>query len=108
MSNFTKFSRTTAALAVAVALSSPFSGAFAAGSAHAPSDAEIAGAVQAQFAADGALRADHLTVRAADGVVYLSGQVDTGIEQDVAKKLAAQAQGVVRVVDGTDVANSGS
>ena len=107
MFSFVKFTNAAAALTVAVALSAPLSGAFAAGTASAPSDAEITGAVRAQLAKDSAVSADHLHVRTVDGVVYLEGAVDNSLEQDAAEKLAAQSAGVIRVVDETNVASSG-
>ena len=41
---------------------------------------------------------DHFRVRTLDGVVYLSGQVMTPLQQSEAEDLARQAAGVKRVV----------
>jgi len=64
-----------------------------------PGDARITAEVQARFDQHPALMPPNLlNVRALDGVVYLTGLVDTDLERQLAESVAHEA-GVARVVN---------
>jgi osmotically-inducible protein OsmY len=65
-----------------------------------PGDAQITTAVQGLLNQDAAMRAPNLIyVQTLDQVVYLSGQVATDLQREIAESTALQAPGVRRVVD---------
>ena len=73
-----------------------------------PGDAEITAAVHARLAAHPVLRApNQVYVQTLAGVVYLSGQVATDLQRDIAATAAAEAPGVQRVVDSIALTYSG-
>jgi len=65
-----------------------------------PGDAQVTAAVQALFHAHTELGPpNQLYVQTLDGVVYLSGQLATGLQREIAVALARQAPGERGVVD---------
>ena len=65
-----------------------------------PSDAHITAQVKAQFDQHTVLKPPNLLyVETLNGVVYLSGQVATGLQRDTAVQVAQQVPHVTRVVD---------
>jgi|ERR1700678_208875 osmotically-inducible protein OsmY len=65
-----------------------------------PGDAQISSQVRALLDQHPALGPpNQIYVRTLDGVVYLSGQVATGLQRDTAAQVARQASGVRRVAD---------
>lgn len=68
------------------------------GSHGCPGDAEITARVQALFARHADLGPPNLIqVETRDRVVYLTGQVATGLQKEIAASIARQAPGVARV-----------
>jgi len=65
----------------------------------APDDATVAGFVQAKYFLDPAIKARHIEVQAAHGVITLKGQVASESERAQALLLARSAPGVTRVED---------
>jgi osmotically-inducible protein OsmY len=66
-----------------------------------PGDAAITAQVQAVLRQHPALGPPNIIyVRTVDGTVYLSGQVATGLQRDVAESLARNVPDARRVVDG--------
>jgi len=71
-------------------------------------DARIAAEVQALFNEHPALLAPNaIGIQTLDHVVYLSGLVDTGLEQSLAEEVALEAPGVVRVVNSIAIRGNG-
>jgi osmotically-inducible protein OsmY len=69
-------------------------------------DATITADVQARFADYPVLQPpNNVRVRTVDGVVYLSGVVDTEFERRLAESVAAQAAGSPRIVNTISVNN---
>jgi osmotically-inducible protein OsmY len=69
-----------------------------------PSDQKITSKVQARLNQDTSLGApDSITVQTINGIVYLNGQVDVGLEKRTAEAEAKQVPGVVQVVNNIDV-----
>ena len=66
-------------------------------------DSDTTARVQAAFAADKALYARHITVRADTGVVTLGGYAWTPEELLAAKQDAEQVSGVIKVVNRIEV-----
>jgi osmotically-inducible protein OsmY len=65
-----------------------------------PGDAEITAKVQALFAQHADLGPPNLIqVETRDRVVYLTGQVSTGLQKEIAGSIARQAPGATRVVN---------
>ncbi len=65
-----------------------------------PEDQRITAAIKALLAGHPELSAPNTVyVQTFDGVVYLSGQVATGLQRSTAEELAHQPEGVRRVVD---------
>ena len=65
-----------------------------------PGDAEITAAVRARLDQHTELLApNRVYVKTLDGVVYLSGEVVTDVEQATAETIARETPGVTRVVD---------
>src|SRR5580698_2878093 len=65
-----------------------------------PGDAELNASVTALLAQHRALAApNQVYARTLDRVVYLTGQVATGLQRDTAESLVRGAPGVLRVVD---------
>jgi osmotically-inducible protein OsmY len=72
--------------------------------ARCPDDARINAAVKAEIFTHPALRPpDDIGVQTIDGVVYLSGLVDTDQEKDIAEAAARGVAGVSRVVNSIGV-----
>jgi len=70
------------------------------GSHGCPEDQRITAEIKALIAVHPELLAPNMVyVRTLDGVVYLSGQVATGLQRSTAEELAHEPQGVRRVVD---------
>jgi BON domain-containing protein len=69
----------------------------------APSDAELAGAVQSRFSQDSGLASKSLNVQAANGRVTLSGSVENEMQRDAAARQAAAVPGVKDVVNNLQV-----
>jgi osmotically-inducible protein OsmY len=68
------------------------------GSQGCPGDAEITAEVKALFAKHADLGPPNLIqVQTRDGVVYLTGQVATGLQKDIAGSIARSASGAKRV-----------
>ena len=64
-----------------------------------PGDQQITAAIKALYAEHPELSPPNiLYVQTLDGVVYLSGQVSTGLQRTIAEELAHQPEGVRRVV----------
>jgi osmotically-inducible protein OsmY len=64
------------------------------------SDAKITTNVQALFDRHPELGSPHsITVQTRAGVVYLYGEVSSGLEREEAESLAEESRGVARVVD---------
>ncbi len=70
-------------------------------------DQRITGAVQSRIDRYSALRGDHLQIETRDRVVYLRGLVDTAREHDLVEELAAQTEGVLKVVNMTAMISRG-
>ena len=71
-----------------------------------PGDREMAAQVQARFDRHAALSPPNLiSIRAVDRVVYLNGWVNTDFERQMAESVAAEAPGVVRVVNSIGLNN---
>jgi hyperosmotically inducible periplasmic protein len=68
-------------------------------------DAAITRNVTARFANYPALAADSVRIQTLHQVVYLTGMVDTDVERLLAVSLAAEVEGVKRVVDSVSVNN---
>lgn len=68
-------------------------------------DQQVVDAVKKAIGRNADLRADLLRVRAADGIVYIGGQADTGLEQADIDQIVARLPGVKKVVDETSVLN---
>ena len=69
-------------------------------------DASITASVKAKLAADADVAAHNIDVDTLDGVVTLSGIVDSWEERTEAARLAAAAEHVVRVVNNLQVKSS--
>lgn len=73
-----------------------------------PGDAELQARVTALLAQHRALASpNQVTVRSLDRVVYLSGQVATGLQRDTAESIVREAPGVRRVVDNIGISYEG-
>lgn len=71
-------------------------------------DAKITADVQSRLKEYRELSAPNVVhVQTRDGVVYLSGQVATGLQRDTAESVAGKVPGVVRVVNTIALAYSG-
>jgi len=70
------------------------------------SDAAIAAAASAELKNHTALRADHLKVQSVNGVVYVYGTVDTGVEAHDAVEILSKLPQVKGVVDMTSSFNA--
>ena len=66
-------------------------------------DIYIADGVRHAIAVRPALAGDKIQVRAAGGVIYLSGMVDTPTESALAESVAQTVEGVQKVVNSTGV-----
>lgn len=99
------------ALALAIALSGAVSACAVragCGPAGCPADAAITADVLARFHQYPALEPPNLIhVRTVDHVVYLSGQVDTGVERSMAESVAGAVAGVKRVVNSINLSYRG-
>ena len=73
-----------------------------------PGDAQITAEVYARLATHPVLRApNQVYVQTLAGVVYLSGQVATDLQRDIAATAARESPGVQRVVDSIALTYSG-
>ena len=71
-------------------------------------DAKITGDVEARLKEYRELSAPNVVhVQTRDGVVFLTGQVATGLQRDTAESVASKAPGVVRVVNSIALSYSG-
>jgi len=71
-------------------------------------DAKITADVQARLDQHPGLNPPNVVrVQTLNGVVYLTGLVDTGLERQTAKSVALQTEGVTRVVNEIAVNNGG-
>jgi hypothetical protein len=78
--------------------------ALTAGCARGPNDAQITGEVQSKIAADSNVQNKQIGVQSANGVVTLSGAVNSEMERTAAGNDAAQVAGVKTVVNNLTVA----
>ncbi|MDT7816436.1 MAG: hypothetical protein QOJ42_6352 [Acidobacteriaceae bacterium] len=62
-------------------------------------DAQIAGEIQTKINSDSNIPQNHITVEARNGVVTLSGNVDSDMERTTATNYASQANGVKTVIN---------
>lgn len=89
-----------------VALSAVSSFALADAPAATEKAGDIAAAVRSEINKSVALRADHLSVQAVKGVVYVRGMVDTDLERIEAGAAAIKAASGAKVVNMTETANN--
>ena len=75
------------------------------GCAKAPTDEQVASAIQAKLNADSGLQGKQLVVQAGKGTVTLSGTVDSDAQRDAASRYAASQAGVKQVVNNLQVAS---
>jgi hyperosmotically inducible protein len=68
-------------------------------------DSYITGAVKTQLASDKAVSLTRVEVETNNGVVYLTGQVETAEQRSRIGSLASQVKGVKRVVNNLQVIN---
>ena len=74
-----------------------------------PGDAQITAQVQALFKQHSELEIPSaIGVQTLDGVVYLTGLVDTDFERRIALSIALGAPGVTRVVNSLELRNGGA
>jgi hyperosmotically inducible periplasmic protein len=64
-----------------------------------PADLDLAAAIQASFEANELLKGKHIEVEAHQGIVFLTGVVDTEDTRREAGRLAWRMEGVVRVMN---------
>ena len=74
--------------------------------AHKTDDAKITSTIQSNFTADSGLQGKQLGVQSENGVVTLSGAVDTDAQRNAASRYAAAAPGVKEVVNNLQVGAS--
>ncbi len=77
------------------------------GCARKPDDSKISGQIQDKFSQDSGLGSKQLAVKAEDGVVTLSGTVDTDAQREAAGRQAASVAGVKTVINNLEVSNIG-
>jgi len=77
------------------------------GCARKPDDTKVASAIQDKFSQDSGLGGKQLVVKAENGVVTLSGTVDTDAQREAAGRQAASVSGVKTVINNLEVANVG-
>jgi hypothetical protein len=75
------------------------------GCAKAPTDEQVASAIQTKLSTDSGLQGKQLVVQSAKGTVTLSGTVDTDAQRDAASRYAASQEGVKQVVNNLQVAS---
>jgi hyperosmotically inducible periplasmic protein len=93
-----KVSLVTAAIACA------FAGAvFAADSGNVVDDSYLTTKVKAELTTDSATKARHISVKTKDGVVALTGKVDSKAEKEKAEQDARSVKGVVDVINKLEV-----
>ena len=81
-----------------------FAGAvFGADSGNVVDDAYLTTKVKAELTSDSSTKARHISVKTKDGVVALTGKVDSAAEKDKAEKDARSVKGVVDVINKLDV-----
>jgi hypothetical protein len=68
-------------------------------------DSQISSQIQSKFSQDSGLASKQLTVQASNGVVTLSGFVDSDAQRDAASRQAASVEGVKEVVNNLQVGN---
>src|SRR5579872_7063244 len=73
------------------------------GCAHKADDAKITSSIQTSFNADSGLQGKQLGVQSQNGVVTLSGSVDSDAQRTAASRYAAAAPGVTEVVNNLQV-----
>ena len=72
-----------------------------------PDDAKISSEIQTKFSQDSGLGSKQLSVKAENGVVTLSGNVDNDAQRDAAGNQAASVAGVKTVINNLEVSNVG-
>jgi len=77
------------------------------GCAKKPDDSKLSTQIQEKFSQDSGLGTKQLAVRAENGVVTLSGTVDTDAQRQAAGRQAASVAGVKTVINNLDVSNIG-
>src|SRR3954454_2652895 len=77
------------------------------GCAKKPDDSKLSAQIQDKFSQDSGLGTKQLAVKAENGVVTLSGTVDTDAQREAAGRQAASVAGVKTVVNNLDVSNIG-
>ncbi|HZZ16847.1 MAG TPA: BON domain-containing protein [Candidatus Sulfotelmatobacter sp.] len=75
------------------------------GCARKAGDSQISSQIQSKFSQDSGLASKQLTVQASNGVVTLSGFVDSDAQRDAASRQAASVEGVKEVVNNLQVGN---
>ncbi len=73
------------------------------GSAAKPTDDAIVTGIQGKMFSEPALKASGITVTAKDGIVTLSGQLPDEAARQAAQKIAAEANGVSKIIDQTAI-----
>ena len=63
------------------------------------SDAGITSKIKAKFVGDPDVKALDVSVQTEEGVVYLTGRVENQFQKDEAGRIAAETEGVVKVVN---------
>jgi len=72
-----------------------------------PDDTKVSSQIQDKFSQDSGLGSKQLSVKAENGVVTLSGTVDTDAQREAAGKQAASVDGVKTVINNLEVSNVG-
>lgn len=75
---------------------------------NAPDDNAITTSIQAKLFQDPSLKTQNITVSTQNGVVTLSGTVDTQQQQSAVENIASMEPGVVKVIDSLSVGESAS
>ena len=78
--------------------------AFAVACTKPPNDAQVTADIQSKLGADSGLQNKQINVQAANGMVTLSGNVDTDAQREAASKYAASEAGVKQVINNLQVA----
>jgi hyperosmotically inducible protein len=71
------------------------------------SDTGITSKIKAKYVADPDVKALNVSVTTDEGVVYLTGRVETEAQKDKAQRLAEETSGVKKVVNHIQVGQSG-
>ena len=71
------------------------------------SDAGITSKIKAKYVVDPDVKALNVSVTTEEGVVYLTGRVESAYQRDKAERIAEETHGVRRVVNHIQVGQSG-